>query len=224
MPSTSLTARTVLSSGASASAMVRANGGAYAARKAEPTAPIDFLARAARGRDPDAVQRFLLAGSPTSRRACRGVIGAQHADLEDTIQDCLIEVARALPSYRFEGSLLGYVTKISVRRALAWRRRSVARVRHLQVLEDLHDALPVLDASVREIERAEVMRDLIRQLSPIQAETLVLRVVLGFSIEEIAQSSEVSVNTVKTRLRLGKNALRRLLVWHADNALETPDR
>lgn len=203
--------------------MVRPTGGAHAAAKAEP-ASLDALAREALGQEPDAVQRFLLAVSPTIRRACRGVIGAQHADLEDTIQDCLIEVARALPSYRFEGSLLGYVTKISVRRALAWRRRNVARVRHLQVLEDLHDEVPVLDASVREIERAEVMRDLIRQLSPIQAETLVLRVVLGFTIEEIAQSSEVSVNTVKTRLRLGKNALRRLLVWHADKTPETSDR
>ena len=69
------------------------------------------------------------------------------------------------------------------------------------------------DATRREIERAEVMRDLIRRLRPIQAETLVLRAVLGFSMEEIASLTEVSVNTVKTRLRLGKNALRRLLVW-----------
>ena len=40
-------------------------------------------------------------------------------DLEDTIQDCLIDVTRGLPGYRFEGNLLGYVSKISVRRALA---------------------------------------------------------------------------------------------------------
>ena len=201
--------------------MVRANGGVDAAPKAEP-ASLDSLARAALGQEPDAVQRFLLAISPAIRRACRSVIGPQHTDLDDTIQDCLIDVTRALPSYRFEGTLLGYVTKIAVRRALVSRRRSVARVRHLQLLEDLHDEVPVADASVGEIERAEVMRDLIRRLRPIQAETLVLRVVLGFSMEEIAQLTEVSVNTVKTRLRLGKNALRRLLVWHAGDAPETP--
>ena len=66
------------------------------------------------------------------------------------------------------------------------RRRSVARVRHLQLLEDLHDQAPVAEPAVGEIERAEVMRDLIRRLRPIQAETLVLRAVLGFSMEEIA--------------------------------------
>ena len=182
------------------------------------------MAREALGQEPAAVRRFLLAVSPAIRRACRSVMGAQHTDLEDTIQDCLIDVTRALPGYRFEGNLFGYVSKIAVRRALVSRRRNTARVRHLQLLEDLHDGLPVADANAREIERAELMRDLIRRLRPIQAETLVLRVVLGFSVEEIASLTEVSVNTVKTRLRLGKNTLRGLLVLQAGKAPRGSDR
>ena len=191
--------------------------------KAEP-ASLDGLAREALGQEPDAIRKFLAAIAPAIRRACRGVMGPRHTDLEDTIQDCFIDATRALPSYRFQGGLLAYVTKIAVRRALASRRRSVARVRHLQLLEDLHDELPVPDANVEEIERAEVMRDLIRRLRPVQAETLVLRVVLGFSVEEIALSTEVSVNTVKTRLRLGKKTLRQLLTVHAGQAPRTPTR
>jgi RNA polymerase sigma factor (sigma-70 family) len=203
--------------------MVRANGGVDAARTAE-RASLDSLARAALGQEAEAVRRFLLAISPAIRRACRSVMGAQHTDLEDTIQDCLIDVMHALPSYRFESRLIGYVSKIAVRRALVSRRRSVARVRHLRLLEDLHDQAPVVEASVGEIERAEVIRDLIRRLRPIQAETLVLRAVLGFSMEEIAEVTDVSVNTVKTRLRLGKNALRRLLVWQAGKSSGTSER
>ena len=183
---------------------------------------MDALAREALGQAPDAIRKFLAAIAPAIRRACRGVMGAGHTDLEDTIQDCFIDATRALPSYRFQGGLLAYVTKIAVRRALASRRRSVARVRHLQLLDDLHDELPVADANVAEIERAEVMRDLIRRLRPIQAETLVLRVVLGFSVEEIAVATEVSVNTVKTRLRLGKKTLRQLLTWHAEEPERKP--
>ena len=203
--------------------MVRANGGVDPAPQAG-RASLDTLAREALGQEPAAVRRFLLAVSPAIRRACRSVMGPQHTDLEDTIQDCLIDVTRGLPGYRFEGNLFGYVSKIAVRRALVSRRRSVARVRHLQLLEDLHDGLPVADATAREIERAELMRDLIRRLRPIQAETLVLRVVLGFSVEEIAQLTEVSVNTVKTRLRLGKNTLRGLLVWHAGKSPRSAER
>ena len=41
-----------------------------------------------------------------------------------------------------------------------------------------------------------------------------MRVVLGFTVEEIALATDVSVNTVKTRLRLGKNTLRKSLTSH----------
>ena len=203
--------------------MVRANGGAGAASKADP-AHLDALARQALGRDPEAVRRFLLAIAPAIGRACRGVMGARHTDLEDTVQECFVDVTRGLPYYRFEGNLLGFVTKIAVRRALMSRRRSVARLRHLQLLEDLHDEAPAPDANVGDMERAEVMRDLIRRVRPIQAETLIMRVVLGFTVEEIARATEVSVNTVKTRLRLGKKALRKLLTWHAHQAAKEPGR
>jgi RNA polymerase sigma-70 factor (ECF subfamily) len=151
-------------------------------------------------------------------------MGARHTDLEDTIQECFVDVTRGLPSYRFEGSLLGFVTKIAVRRALAHRRRSVERLRNLQLLDDLNSEAPAADGNVGEIERAEVMRDLIRRLRPIQAETLVMRVVLGFTIEEIAHATDVSVNTVKTRLRLGKNSLRKWLASHAWQGANEPAR
>jgi RNA polymerase sigma-70 factor (ECF subfamily) len=193
-------------------AMIRADGGADSAPKADP-ARLDALAREALTQDPEAVRRFLLAISPLVGRTCRGVMSPRHTDIEDTIQESLIDVMRGLPSYRFEGSLIGFVTTIAIRRALASVRRSVARIRHLQLLDDLHHELP--SGNVGEIEQAEVMRDLLRRVRPIQAETLVMRVVLGFSVEEIALATEVSVNTVKTRLRLGKKTLRQLLTWHA---------
>ena len=185
---------------------------------------MDALAREALGQAPDAIRKFLAAIAPAIRRACRGVMGAGHTDLEDTIQDCFIDATRGLAGYRFEGNLLGYVTRIAINRALASRRRSVARVRHLQLLEDLHDESPLADASAGEMERTEVVRDLIRRVRPIQAETLVMRVVLGFSVEEIAAATDVSVNTVKTRLRLGKKTLRQLLTWHAWETERKPER
>jgi len=203
--------------------MIRANGGAGAASKTDP-AHLDALAREALAQDPEAVRRFLLAIAPAIWRACRGVMGSRHSDLEDTIQECFVDVVRGLPSYRFEGSLLGFVTKIAVRRALAHRRRSVERLRNLQLLDDLNDAAPVADGNVGELERAEVMRDLIRRLRPIQAETLIMRIVLGFTVEEIAHATDVSVNTVKTRLRLGKKSLRKLLASHAWQGTKEPAR
>ena len=45
------------------------------------------------------------------------------------------------------------------------------RVRNLQLFDDLTDEARVVDANVGEMDRAEVVRDLIRRLRPIQAET-----------------------------------------------------
>lgn len=190
--------------------MVRPSGGAGAAPKSEP-AELEALAREALGQAPEAVERFLLAIAPTIRRACRGVLGARHPDLEDAIQDALIDATRALPMYRFQGSLAGYVTTIAVRRALMSRRSSAVRARHLQLLAEPPDHAPNAIANVNEAEQMEVVRALIRRLRPVQAETLVMRVILGMSVEEIALSTDVPVNTVKSRLRLAKGTLREFL-------------
>jgi RNA polymerase sigma-70 factor (ECF subfamily) len=47
-------------------------------------------------------------------------------------------------------------------------------------------------------------------LSEPLAEALTLHVILGYTVAEIAQSSGVSVETVRSRLRLAKQALRKL--------------
>jgi RNA polymerase sigma factor (sigma-70 family) len=204
-------------SGSILGTMVRAHGGLDAAsadarsRIEDQLVELNALAKSAIDGAPDAVRSFLHAISPTIRRTCRGVLGAGHPDLEDAIQDCLVDVNRALPRYRFEGHPLHYVTKIAIRRAIALRRRGVARTRQLGRLEILQDEAPVGDPRGGEVERSEIVREVVRRLNPQQAEALLLRVVLGFSVDEIASISGAPVNTVKTRLRLAKNALRRFL-------------
>jgi RNA polymerase sigma-70 factor (ECF subfamily) len=191
--------------------MVRATVRLDATPPAADTDQLNDRVRAALTGEPDAVRSFLRAVAPVIRRTCRGALGPGHPDLEDTVQDCLVEVMRALPKYRFEGSIVHYVTKLSLRRAISSRRRWTARTRHLRLLEDLQDTPPLADSVGDNFEQTEMVRTLIRRLRRVQAETLVLRIVLGFSIEEIASITNAPVNTVKTRLRLGKNALRALL-------------
>ena len=56
--------------------------------------------------------------------------------------------------------------------------------------------------------RTELLRGLLETLPPDQAETLSLRTILGYSLEEIAEATGVPQNTVRSRLRLAKEALR----------------
>lgn len=170
---------------------------------------LDNGARAALGGDPSALRDFLRAVAPIVRRVCRGVMGRDNPELEDAIQDCLIDVARSLPQFRFEGSAEHYVTKIAMRRAIGARDRARVRAKQQATL----DAADVAAASVDRTAdaHADLVRNLLEDLNETQAKALLMRIMLGHSIDEIASMTGVSANTVKTRLRLAKEQLRRWL-------------
>jgi RNA polymerase sigma-70 factor (ECF subfamily) len=121
----------------------------------------------------------------------------------------LIDVARALPQFRSEGKASHYVTKIAMRRAIACRQRARAQSQQRSTLEPAALAATTFDPALEA--RANLVRSLLDALNEEQAKALLLHVMLGHSTEEIAIMTGVSVNTVKTRLRLGKEQLRRLL-------------
>jgi len=178
------------------------------AADAPKNAALDDGARAALGGDPTALRDFLRAIAPLVRRVCRGVMGRDNSELEDAIQDCLIDVARSLPQFRFEGSAAHYVTKIVLRRAIATRDRARERAKQQAALDA---SAPVASVDPTPAAHAELVRNLLDDLNEAQAKALLMRIMLGHSIDEIASMTGVSVNTVKTRLRLAKEQLRRWL-------------
>jgi RNA polymerase sigma-70 factor (ECF subfamily) len=126
------------------------------------------------------------------------------------MQDSLLACVRALHQYRFDGDIRHYVTKIALRIAIAARRTSASRWRAQDPIE-IERAANQSGSATEEWSPDEIdlIQRILDNLTRVQSEALLMRVVLGFSIEEIATKTGVSQNTVKTRLRLGKNALRR---------------
>jgi RNA polymerase sigma-70 factor (ECF subfamily) len=93
------------------------------------------------------------------------------------------------------------------------RRRARAR----SVGQDDSVDLDGVEAPPHEIaaaRRRALIRTLLDELPEEQAETLALRVMLGWSLKEIAASTGAPLNTVRSRLRLAKEAIRRRI---ADN-------
>jgi RNA polymerase sigma factor (sigma-70 family) len=184
----------------------------------EDASPQVELVRSAVAGDAAATARLLEVLTPRLAGVARAVMGRAHPDLEDTLQQTLIAFVQALPTFRGECDPAGFATVIAVRTALAARERaSKSRARH----DDETDAssLPSDRPSPGEEavgeRRREIVRQILSQLPFEQAESLALRFILGWSLQEIADHTGAPLNTVRSRLRLAKVAVRRRIVSDA---------
>ncbi len=166
--------------------------------------------RAIRG-DTAAVGQLLKQLAPGMIRAARSLMGSTHAELDDVVQQSLIGLVQALPSFRGECSPAHFASRIVTRTALAARRRTALRGdRQDDSIEPDAFAVDPSQAEALEAERRRnAVRALMEKLPEEQAETLALRVVLGFSLEEVAEATGVPLNTVRSRVRLAKTALKK---------------
>lgn len=172
--------------------------------------PEELIGRATRG-DTVAIGLVLKQLAPGMIRAARSLMGSTHADLDDVVQQSLIGLVQALPAFRGECSPAHFASRIVTRTALAARRRTAIRgERQDDAIEPDGFGVEPSQAEALEAERRRhAVRSLMETLPEEQAETLALRVVLGFSLEEVAETTGVPLNTVRSRVRLAKASLKK---------------
>jgi RNA polymerase sigma factor (sigma-70 family) len=171
----------------------------------------ELAGRAGAG-DLAAMQVLLRHLTPALTRVVIGVLGSHHADRDDALQQALIAVQRALPAFRGECHPAGYATRIALRVALRARRTGKLEFTRREVIarlapEDAHADSPSQAADAEY--RRRVLRDLLLDLPEEQADALGLRVMLGWSLDEVARATGAPLNTVRSRVRLAKEALRK---------------
>jgi RNA polymerase sigma-70 factor, ECF subfamily len=160
--------------------------------------------------DQKATQRLLRLAAPEARRIVKGILGSAHPDFEDTIQESLLAFIKALPNFRFESNVLHYAVRIAFRAAIAAKRRSRTwRQRFwLGTADDEADSSTLSPSEgAISMQKRRALERALAKLPREQAEVVVLWIVFEYSISEIGQICEVSPNTVKGRLRLGRQAL-----------------
>jgi len=170
------------------------------------------LAEEAATGEPEATGKLLRALAPDMIRAAQALMGTTHADVDDVIQQSFIALVQALPAFRGECSPSHYATRIVARIAVAARRRSKVRGERYDEAVDVDQVLSHGESAPEQLEsarRRELVRGLLETLPEEQAETLALRIGLGFSLGEVAAATGVPLNTVRSRVRLAKEALRR---------------
>jgi RNA polymerase sigma factor (sigma-70 family) len=183
--------------------------------QADPLAPL--LDAAILG-DPQAVRGLLRGLAPEVARVVRAILGPSDPGLEDATQDSLLALVHALPSFRRDCGARHFANRIAARTALRQRRRVTSAMQRDGLVELAGRASqPSERQSERELRQSAFVRQLLGELPKPQAEVLALRFVLGFSLEETAHAVDAPVNTVRTRVRLAKEAIRERL--EADAAL-----
>jgi RNA polymerase sigma-70 factor, ECF subfamily len=190
----------------------------------DPLAP---MVRAAVAGDRGAQRSLMRAVASSVVRVVRGMVGPSHPDVDDLVQEGLFAFAKSLPAFRGESSTLHFARQVTVRQtAYVLRRARAERRRHADAPFDdtIADSASSPHASALAAERMEIWHEVLSLLPPEQAEAIALKVLLGHSVEEIATATDAPANTVRSRLRLAKDALRaRLRASEKLSALEIED-
>jgi len=166
------------------------------------------LVRQAAGGDAVATRKLLERVAPRVVRTARAAMGAHHPEVEDAIQLALIGFIQALPTFRGECDPSLFAARIAVRAAGAVRRRSRTRRNRLDPSVEV-DSLEGKPTEIAASRRRAAFRAILDDLPEEQAEALALRFMVGWSLAELAEATGAPLNTVRSRLRLGKEALRR---------------
>jgi RNA polymerase sigma-70 factor (ECF subfamily) len=174
--------------------------------------PLAELATMALNGCPAAERKLLRKLAPHLRRVVREILGPG-GDADDCQQEALVAVANALATFRGDCTFLHFAIRIAIRYAVNARRRSnftrqrtdrVAQLEKPLIWAD-HDSGATALASRRWTE----LRTLLARLPAGQARSFALHAVFDYSPKEISAATGVPVNTVRSRIRLAREAMRR---------------
>ena len=137
---------------------------------------------------------------------------------EDVFQDTFVKVVNTLRSgtYKEEGKFLQWVMRIAHNLIIDHFRKS----KRIPIVEnsddyDIFDSLKILDDSIEDkIVHEQInndVRSLIEYLPAEQKEVLIMRHYYDMSFKDIAESTNVSINTALGRMRYALINLRKLI-------------
>jgi RNA polymerase sigma-70 factor (ECF subfamily) len=164
------------------------------------------LARAAARSDRDAQHELLRSALPVVRQTARQLLGPSQ-DADDAIQATLLEVLRSAARFEGRSSLKTWVTRISIRTMLR-----LAEKQRTLVPVDMPEPepSPTPESGAGEALPAR-LSDYLDQVPLQQRVALVLRHGFDYTVDEIADATATSRNTVKYRLKEALSTIRRLV-------------
>ena len=140
---------------------------------------------------------------------------------EDLFQDTFIKVIRTLKSgaYNEEGKFLPWVMRIAHNLVIDHFRKSnriptVGNKEDFDIFQFISDKSPNAESTLVQEQVLKDLQKLIQELPEDQKEVLIMRLYRDMSFKEIAENTNVSINTALGRMRYAIINLRKLITEH----------
>jgi RNA polymerase sigma-70 factor (ECF subfamily) len=166
-----------------------------------------ILVRRAKDGDRAALETLCARHAPRVERLARHLL-RDPEDARDAAQDALAKVCVRLPQFRGDAQFSTWLHRLVVNTCRDAAERRKSRVH--EPLEDDHYA-GVDDDPVRAAGMSELRRELcdsLAEISPREAQVIVLKDAMGYSFEEIAEAAGMPVGTAKCHAHRGRARLR----------------
>lgn len=194
----------------------------------ERQADAELVARVQQG-DKQAFDLLVLKYQRKIQRLLSRMIRDQ-SDIDDVMQEAFIKAYRALPQFRGDSAFYTWLYRIAINTARNWmssqgRRPSAPGLNQTEDGETFNEIDNLIDNNTPESalasqEIASTVNSVIEQLPSELQTAIVLREIDGLSYEEIAQTMNCPIGTVRSRIFRAREAiatkLRPLLDTHGD--------
>ena len=137
---------------------------------------------------------------------------------EDIFQDTFIKVIKTLKngSYNEEGKFLPWVMRIAHNLVIDYFRKTnripiIENKEEFDIFQFLSDTTPNAESALVEEQVLKDIQNLIDELPEDQKEVLIMRLYRDMSFKEIAENTNVSINTALGRMRYAIINLRKLI-------------
>lgn len=166
---------------------------------AEDLAEEARLIELARNGDDDAFAQLVRIGAPAALGAARRIT-RDAALAEDAAQEAFLRAHRALRDYRHESSFAAWVRRIAIRTA-------IDLVRRRRPEDPIADNLPSGGSEEKQHEDADLLREALAAMSPLDREILLAREVEGVGDREVARRFDMTVTGVRVRMHRARRRL-----------------
>jgi RNA polymerase sigma-70 factor (ECF subfamily) len=166
--------------------------------------------------DPAALEEFISAYQDKIYNLCRHMLGNEH-DAEDAAQDVFLKAFQALPKFQPKASLYTWLYRIATNTCIDYKRKPVLESLFGSAEEGnrlVHDRAsddPSPEKLYQSKQTGQLLQESLDRLSPKLRAIIILKEIEELPYEEIADTLEISMGTVKSRIARAREELQKLM-------------